>query len=319
MIPWIETAPEIADPGYAPDDDLRHRPEPGGKMRDSLFWQLMMPDHGLGFQCYLYLTGDGRAGFNLILWGKDKKPYVLELVQGEVPEEMDFDDFALEGLRVRQPADQKSATISYSSDTVTLEYTFEGFHAPFSYRSNPDGLPTWFARNRLEQSGWVKGFIEWEGGRIELDRVGHRDHSWGTRHWQAPQHWKWLVAYTPDASRIVNAWIWMAKGEMGVGGYVVRDGELVPISHVSQAAEFEDNMTQRRIEVEITDIRGGICALEMERYGLVKLPTGGRFATMIMEAACHAKVDGQAAAGQFECMWPQDYLGKLIELNTSGA
>lgn len=314
-VSWIRSAPEITDPGYKPDDDLRHRPEPDGKTRDSLFWQVMMPELKLGFQCYLYLTGAGKAGFNLILWGRDRKPYVLDLVQGDVPDTMDFDDFRLENLRVWQPADQKSARIAYESDKVKLEYEFKGFHAPFSYRSNPDGLPAWFAENRLEQSGWVNGFIEWDGKRIELDRIGHRDHSWGVRHWQAPHHWKWLVAYTPDASRIVNAWIWLAKGEWGVGGYVVRDGELVPISRTDQKATFDEDMTQRSIEVEITDIRGGKCRMEMERFGLVKLPTGGRYATMIMEAACRARIDGREAAGQFECQWPQFYLDNMIKLN----
>ena len=31
--------------------------------------------------------------------------------------------------------------------------------------------------------------------------------------------------------------------------------------------------------------------------------------------ACAALIDGQAAAGQFECMWPQSYLDAAIELN----
>jgi hypothetical protein len=315
MIDWIKNAPEITDPGYLPKDDLRHWPEPGGKSRDSLFWQLMMPDHQLGFQCYLYLTGEGVAGFNLILWGTEKKPYLLELVRGTVPREMDFDDFELAGLRVRQPADQKSAHVTFENDSVKLEYRFEGVHDPFSYRSNPDGLPDWFAQNRLEQSGWVTGFIEWEGRRVEFNRIGHRDHSWGVRHWQAPHHWKWLVAYTPDASRIVNAWIWMARGEWGVGGYVVRDGELVPIDRIEQKAKYDVDMTQRSIDVTIHDIRGGTCNLQMERFGLVKLPTGGRHATMIMEAACQASIDGRDAAGQFECQWPQAYLDSMIDLN----
>ena len=101
MIDWIKNAPEITDPGYQPKDDLRHKPGPKGKARDSLFWQVIMPDHELGFQCYLYLTGTGKAGFNLILWGKERKPYVLELVQGDVPDTMDFDDFRLGDLRVQ--------------------------------------------------------------------------------------------------------------------------------------------------------------------------------------------------------------------------
>jgi len=314
-VSWIRNAPEMTDPGYLPGDDLRHRAKEGDKARDSLFWQMILPDHALGFQCYLYLTGAGKAGFNLILWGEDRKPYVLDQVQGDVPDTMDFDDFRLGNLCVRQPADQKSARITYQSDKVELDYRFQGIHAPFSYRSNPDGLPFWFAQNRMEQSGWVNGFIAWDGKRVALNGIGHRDHSWGVRHWQVPHHWKWLVAYTPEASRVVNAWIWLAKGQWGFGGYVVREGELVPISRAAQRATFDEDMSQRTLELEITDIRGGKCRVEMERFGLVKLPTGGRYATMIMEAACRAHIDGREAAGQYECQWPQVYLDHMIELN----
>jgi hypothetical protein len=94
-----------------------------------------------------------------------------------------------------------SAEVSYASEKIRLEYRFEGIHDAFSYRSSPDGLPSWFAANRLEQTGRVSGFLEVGARRIEWDRrMGHRDHSWGTRDWGAPHHWKWFVAYT-DAAR----------------------------------------------------------------------------------------------------------------------
>jgi len=48
------------DPGFGPGDDRRHRPEPGGRMRDSLFWELIMPEEQLGMQIYLYLTDRGQ-------------------------------------------------------------------------------------------------------------------------------------------------------------------------------------------------------------------------------------------------------------------
>jgi hypothetical protein len=74
-------------------------------------------------------------------------------------------------------------------------------------------------------------------------------------------------------------------------------------------------MSQRSIKVDITDVRGDSCLLEMERFGIVKLPTRGRLATMIMESACFATIDGIAAAGQFETQWPQNYLDRVVESN----
>jgi hypothetical protein len=34
-------------------------------MRDSLFWELIMPEERLGMQIYLYLTDRGRTGYNV--------------------------------------------------------------------------------------------------------------------------------------------------------------------------------------------------------------------------------------------------------------
>lgn len=39
----IVNAPGTPDPGHQAEDDMRHRPEPGKKMRDSLFWQMTCP------------------------------------------------------------------------------------------------------------------------------------------------------------------------------------------------------------------------------------------------------------------------------------
>ena len=257
------------------------------------------------------------AGFNVIVWGPEKKPLVLDLVEGEVPRDMDFDNFKLHGLELVQPADSKTAELSYSSEKITLEFRFTGIHEPFSYRQNPDGLPEWFALNRFEQSGWVKGFLKFGDRQMKLDRIGHRDHSWGMRKWGVPHHWKWLVAYTPDASQNCECLDLAGERRMGRRRLCRTDGELIPISHVKQHATFDKDMSQRSINVDITDIRGNHCDLEMERFGIVKLPTGGRFATMIMEAACFAKIDGIAAAGQYETQWSQDYLDRAIELNKS--
>ena len=281
-------------------------------MRDSLFWEMIMPDEQLGFQAYLYVTGTGHAGFNVVVWGPDETPRVIDFVQAEVPESMDFDDFSLAGLHLIQPELHRTAVLRYEGRDVKLEYSFTALHEPFSYRQNPDGLPDWFAINRFEQTGRVKGFLEVGGRLIAWDRIGHRDHSWGVRNWGVPHHWKWFVAYTPDGDRIVNGWIWIAKGEWGFGGYVVRDGELVAISHIKHHAHYDDDMSQRRLEAEIVDVRGETMQLTLDRFGAVRLPSNDKMGTVIMEAACTASLDGRAGAGQFETHWPTKYLEHLV-------
>jgi hypothetical protein len=123
----------------------------------------------------------------------------------------------------------------------------------------------------MEQTGHVRGHLDIRGRRIEWDRIGHRDHSWGVRDWGIPQHWKWFIAYT-ESGRVVNGWIWMARGEWGFAGYVVRNGATIPVSHIRHHADYNDDMTQRRLEADITDITGETTHLVLDVYGVIKLP-----------------------------------------------
>lgn len=298
-------------------DHLRHSPDSSGRMRDSLFWQTTLPAEEVGFQAYLYLTAAGKAGFNVVLWGDRETPLAIEFAQDQVPADMDLDHFSFKGLEIRQTGFGEPVQLDYASERMTLSLRFTGLHRAFSYHDNPDGLPSWFARNRYEQTGWIEGFVESGSRRIELDGMGHRDHSWGNRNWGMPQHWKWFTAYTPDGSRMINGWIWMARGELGCAGYVVRDGELVAIRTICQRASYDPDMSQRHLHAEIVDVAGGVCVVELERFGLVKLPTKDKLGTIIQEAACRATIDGLSGAGQYETHWQQGYIDHLVETNST--
>lgn len=305
------TTADRSNSGLGPADDLRHRPVAGERARDSLFWQLTMPEEQLGVQVYLYLTGTGKAGYNVCVWGSDSRPLAVHQHSGRIADHVDLDEFSFGGLTLSQPQLRTSCLLTYDSDDVQFEYAFTGIHEAFSYRANPDGLPEWFAVNRIEQTGRVRGGIEVAGRYIPWDRMGHRDHSWGVRDWGLPQHWKWLVAYT-ESGRAVNGWIWIAKGEWGFAGYVVRDGVTYPVRQIDQQAEYDDQMRQRRLRATLTDITGARTELELDVFGVIELPTHDRMQTVIREGACRAVIDGEDGAGQFETHWQGGYLDYLV-------
>jgi hypothetical protein len=304
------TAADQKDSGLLPTDDLRHRPVAGERTRDSLFWQLTMPEHQLGVQVYLYLTGSGKAGYNVCVWGPDAQPLAMHLHSGQVPDNTDLDDFSFDGLTLAQPEPLKSCLMTY----VRIEFAFTGIHDAFSYRSNPDGLPSWFAQNRIEQTGRVRGGIDIAGRHIEWDRMGHRDHSWGVRDWGIPQHWKWFVAYT-ESGRAVNGWIWIARGIWGFAGYVARDGITHAVSGIEHRAEYGQRMRQRRLQATLIDVAGGRTELDLDVFGVIELPTHDRSQTVIREGACRAVIDGEPGAGQFETHWHGSYLDYLMWKN----
>jgi hypothetical protein len=291
-------------------DDLRHRAPPGNRMRDSLFWEVILSDEEIGMQIYLYLTGSGRAGYNVVVWGADPEPLALHLASGHLAEGDDLADLTFKGLRLQQPDPLHSCVVTYQSDDVALEFDFQAIHEAFSYRSNPDGIPQWFAENRMEQTGRVRGSLRIGSRCIPLDRMGHRDHSWGLRDWGTPQHWKWFVAYTPRGVA-VNGWIWIAKGEWGFGGYVARDGVATAIERIDHHADYDAEMRQQRLSATVIDVTGARTEVIMVAFGVVELPTHDPLQTVIREAACHATIDGEVGAGQFETHWVGSYLEHL--------
>jgi hypothetical protein len=305
--------PTVVDPRH----DLRHRPELGGRQRDSLFWQTVLPEHDLALQIYLFVTGTGAAGYNAALWGRDGV-VALERGGGRVPDEMDFDDFAVGGLTVRADGALRSSRVSVRGERLQVDLAFEGLHDAFTFRDNPDGLPTWFADDRIEQTGRVGGTVAFPGAdgtprTLDLGPLGHRDHSWGLRDWRAPQHWKWLVAYTSDpaaAATAVNGWIWQARGEWGFAGYVLREGRILPVRAIDQRTDYADGLRQRRLVATLHDVEGGATSLELDVFGVLPLPDD-RSGTMILEGACRAAIDGVAGVGQFETEWPLDYFRHL--------
>lgn len=301
---------------FKPEDYLRHAPDETGRMRDSLFWQTIFGEEKLGFQAYLYLTGQGKAGFNVILWGEGK-PLGFDKTEGEIASGMDLDDFRLNGLSLTASGLGKPARLAYEGERMQFDFTFTGSHDPFSYHANPDGLPKWFALNRYEQGGRIAGWIEAKGKRLEFDQPAHRDQSWGNRNWGMPQHWKWFCAYSADGSVTLNGWIWIARGEMGCAGFVHRDGRTVAIRVIRQNVTYDEDMSQRRLDAVLVDVEGRETSLVLDRFGLIKLPTGDKVGTIIQEAACDAQIDGAPGVGQFETQWHQAYLDHLIETKST--
>lgn len=288
-----------------PSDDLRHGPEPGGRMRDSVYYQVTLRPERLAVQVYLYLTGTGRAGYHVAAWGDDREP-VVEVGGGRVPDDADFTDLAVGELRLRHTDPLAVAEVRCSGADLTLDLSFHALHEAFSYTNNPDGLPAWFAADRFEQTGQVSGTLRLGSRTVRLDGVGQRDHSWGARDWSAAQHWKWFVAYTPSG-RAVNGWVWMARGEWGFAGYVLREGRPVPVSRIEADTTYADGLAQRRLTGDLLDVEGGRTPVTLDVFGLLRVPDE-RTGTAVREGACVATVAGEPGAGQFEAAWPLAYL-----------
>ncbi len=290
-------------------DDLRHRPAEGSKGRDSLYFNLVLPELELGVFVYTWVDHKGTAGRLVRVWSQDETPLVHEVVHGLEMGDADFDDWNIAGLTVRQPEPLRTAQVRFSSQQIDLVYDFEGTHEAFDFARNPGGCPQWMAVNRFEQTGRARGEFRLGDRVVPFDTLAHRDHSWGRRNWRMPQHWKWVAAQTGSGQGL-NLFQWVARGELGTNGYVLRDGHPVGLVDARCEATYDDDMTSRTLRATLFDEAGGTTELVLERYASFGLPVGS--STTINEAACRGTIDGEPAWGQVETQWPSTYVQNLI-------
>jgi hypothetical protein len=259
----------------------------------------------------VWIDGRGVAGRQVAVYVPDRERNIIHNAYDiDLGQDSDLNDWRCEGLRIRHSEPLEVAELTYASDEVDLDYRFTARHRPFSYRENPGGCPHWMARNRFEQSGRASGTLRVNDRVIPFNDVwAHRDHSWGRRNWNWVHHWKWVVAGVPSGTEL-NAMFHVARGEFGVNGHVLRAGQPVAFTDGRARASYDDDMSQARLEAELTDSAGGVTHLVMDRFAIFHLPFGSD--SLLSEAACRVTIDGEPGVGQFETLWPRCYIKRLV-------
>ncbi|HEX4107155.1 MAG TPA: hypothetical protein VHX88_03420 [Solirubrobacteraceae bacterium] len=94
-----------------------------------------------------------------------------------------------------------------------------------------------FAPNHYEAICRVRGSVRLDGHSHPIDCSGVRDHSWGPRHWQGPEYYRWVSGLTPDGEGFI-AWLMKARGELRSWGYLRDAGETHAIKGVSVRSAY---------------------------------------------------------------------------------
>ncbi|HTK66054.1 MAG TPA: hypothetical protein VL595_27000 [Pseudonocardia sp.] len=295
-----------------PKDDLRHHLRPGPHSRESLFYDLVLPDEGLLVFTYTWVNADEQAGHLFAVVADDNEKLAFSAADGVPTGGRDFDDWRVDGgsgnVWVKHTDLLRSASYGAGAqgDGFSAELTveFTGTHEAFDYARNEDGCPDFIADNRFEQGSRSRGTLTLNGRDIHFDTTGHRDHSWGTRDWDAIQDWKWVSAQVDDDLQL-NVMVLHARGETTYHGYVVADGELQPVVHAKTRATYDDNWWQKGLTMAVLDAAGRRTEVTGERYALLNFQAGERIT--LNEAAFRGTVNGREARMHFENGWDRSY------------
>ncbi|WP_439639317.1 DUF7064 domain-containing protein [Nevskia sp.] len=299
-------------PVLDPVNDGRHKLRDLPLERESIPYVIALPEHGIAAFVYTWVTKDNLAGSALAAYGPGiGDTPVFEAVDGiPMGPEKNFDDWQVGNLYLSQDLKLKTARFKVSTARVVIDAQYEAVQPAYAYSFHPDGCPAFAATDRLEQAGRVRGTITVDGKALPFDTFCARDHSWGTRDWAQPQHWKWLHAY--NAGTQLHFWKIEIGGRSVLRGYLNRDGVFAEVAGVEVAFTTDGRYHQKTISATVTDTAGRSAKVEGEYFATLIMPPVPT--CTLVEGAMRCTIDGEAAVGWTEFMWPTDYLATMAAL-----
>jgi hypothetical protein len=305
-------------------DDLRHALRPGPFARESLFYDLVLPEERLLVFTYTWVDSADRVGHLFAVVTGDDQRLAVSAAEGVDAVGRDFDDWRVDGadgsVWVRHHDLLTAASYGASAPGARLDVEFTGIHEPFDYLRNDDGCPPFVADNRFEQAARVTGTLELGPAdgrsadaprrrRIAVDATGHRDHSWGTRDWDTIQDWKWVSAQVDD-SLAVHVMEIHGRGRTTHHGYALVDGVLSPVDRVRIDTVYDDRFWQTRVSMTVLDKAGRTTELSAERFAMLAFAAGEGMA--LHEAGCHGTLNGRASRVHVENGWDRAYAERQV-------
>ncbi len=290
-----------------PKDDARHVLRQHPVAKESIPYMIVLPEEQLTAFVYTWVTPDSKAGAACCVYGPGiGDETIFEKLDGiEVSRDMDFTDWKVGGVHVRQGEALKVSDMTYVGQRVAVDLHFEGFHPPYNYAGHPEGCPSFVADNRFEQSGTIRGTITIDGRRIAFDTTGHRDHSWGAREWGAIQHWKWMQGQAgPNFS--VHFFDILVAGKNYIRGYIYKDGKMTEVTSVDFDYEHDVNLAPITMTAVLRDKEGRTVNMRGTKISSYPFLIGPQ--TINIQSGMKYEFDGVPGVGWLELSWPKSYV-----------
>lgn len=323
----------------APEDEFTHDPGDAENYNESMYFNVFDPASRIGGwfrignrpnQSYaemsvcLYLPG-GRVAFMFgrprITGNRDMQAGGLrfDVIEPFRRLKVSYDGDALLLSNPLEMADPKSAFRNNPRLPCRIELDYTGLSPMYGGEVvNADGSPREidpeksFARAHYEQHCEARGFFEIGPERHEISGYGLRDKSWGPRHWQAIEWYRWCpMNFGPDFGMMFTV---AGDGAGGVSqsGMVFRDGIYDPVVRCELESDWDANEYQTALRAVVTTEGGRTYNVTGKVMSLIPLrntrtaPDGAVLSTRITEAMTEYRCGDRTGYGMSE------YLDQII-------
>jgi len=201
---------------------------------------------------------------NLVVDGKPIA-YINVLNLKDMPDNWEYD----KKLKFFCIKPMKKWRVLFNHRKFKLDVTFEARFQPFNYLSHENPIEALkrygvemldvAAQQHYEQGMKAKGVLLFKktGETRDIDCLGHRDHSWGTRDWVTIDRWNWISAQFKDPDMTINIARVEVIGKVLQTGFISRKNDNVHIKEVQVLTKTKDDgKTPISSEFTLTDENG---------------------------------------------------------------
>jgi hypothetical protein len=175
-------------------DELRHQPTQKLSFSESKWFSFYDGELEFWVSCRIGLEPNrGKANRWVVIAYKGKVVFHDLSVNLDLPAS-DWTDITISGLHFQTLRTMFDYRIRYVSDEVKFDIIWKAATPVFDYKECKVPLPPSLAAEHYEQSGKVSGSFEYQGVVHSISGFGHRDHSWGVRHWEGFRGWVAFMA-----------------------------------------------------------------------------------------------------------------------------
>lgn len=199
---------------------------------------------------------------------------------------------------------QGGATVDYEDTICRTSMCFTQFHDPVDWaKGNHEGHSDIDELNfsgHVEVGGAVEGTVWLDGERIDVKGMGYRDHSWGgQRDMRQFRTTHWANGTIGPECTFGVFWMSVDSGNVVEGGFVVRDGKMMPVTAIDATVGMDvDSVTMRRAGLTIR------CADSSEVDVVYQRPFDGALLQsgdwVTVDSPTSITVDGRDGVGTYE-------------------
>lgn len=279
----------------APEDDLPHPPGDAAGWRESVYYEFLDPDAGIGGWQYIgERVNRGKAGLALGLWtadggihgrlehgpvSRDDRSHTCSGLTTTTVEPMKLHRVTYSGpvvgphrlaggdLRLPPTAMRPGAAETMASVQVDMDLRWEATTEAFTFHA--DLLREYFA-GHLEQFGRCRGTVTVDGRTYDVDAPAVRDRSWGERHWFGVQ--RYVFIWAPFKAAQIAVTQTHRQGSVDITGAVSTDGRMVQVARWEDSLEWwkaPGKEIPQRGRITVTDAEGGTYPVDVELVAAV--------------------------------------------------